>query len=429
MKLIRNPWVFTGAVVLGTALAGCSSKSNDGGASNVSNSGGANGANTGGAGSNTGGTTAASTAAGGFNQQTYCNGIFKEVSCSQTQVEADVRTVNMLLVLDESGSMKESPAANAPSKWLIMKDALQSALVKVADNINFGLLLYPYLDGGIPAGSVNPAETCAVPDNPGDAVNVPIGVGQTALAEVLAKIDSQTPAGGTPTARALKQAYNYFVNGEGQKLSGSKWVLLATDGGPNCNLGLTCGADGCTQNIDGNCQAGFNCCDGAGFACLDDEAATTQIGMLATQGVKTFVIGVPGTDAYANSLNNFANAGKMPNTSGASGELYYAISATTARDDLVDAFGEITTQLIKSCDIELKASPPNPEKVSVAIDCALQPVVPTGSAPDAGVDGYYVDYSYAPKPAHIKLVGAPCDAITAQGAHHVDVIVGCQGVN
>ena len=446
MKRIRNSWLVSGVAGLGVLVAACSSKSTDegaGGSGNATsssggiNSGGGNGSTT------TGGKTAASTTGGrtatggstGFDSNTYCNGLFKGQSCSQTQVQADVREVNMLIVLDESGSMNDSPASGAASKWQIMKTALNTALTKVDNDINFGLLLFPYAPGGIPSGSSDPTETCAVPDDVSVAVNVPIGgpgTGPSTLTDVLNTIAGQSPAGGTPTARALQQAYAYFTTGDGRNLSGTKWVLLATDGGPNCNSGLTCDAAQCTQNLDGKCAPNVNCCvdsNGAsiGYVCLDDVRTTSQIQLLAAVGIDTFVIGIPGTEAYATSLNDFATAGKVPNTNGTGGELYYAISAASAQQDLIDAFGDITTKLIHSCDIALASNPPDPTKVNVAIDCVPQPVVPTGSPADAGANGYYIDYTK--NPAHLILVGAPCNNLVTTGAHNVDVIAGCPVIN
>jgi hypothetical protein len=337
----------------------------------------------------------------------------------------------MLIVLDESGSMNDSPSAGAPSKWEIMKQALNTALTSVDTEINFGLLLFPYKDGGIPPTDTSQADTCAVP-NDATAINVPITTGPSGLQNVLDKVAAQTPGGGTPTATALAQAYTYFTTGDGKNLNGSKWVLLATDGGPNCNPGLTCTKDTCTQNLDRKCgdltaNTTVNCCDGAGYICLDDVATASQIGRLAAAGVKTFVVGIPGSEAYANSLNSFAAAGEEENPNGTANEKYYAVSASSALQDLTAAFSNITTQLVKTCDIPLPSSPKDNSKVNVAIDCVLQTQVPTGSPADAsGVDGFYI---VGQTPAHIKLVGAPCNAITTVGAHHVDVIQGCIGVN
>jgi hypothetical protein len=252
--------------------------------------------------------------------------------------------------------------------------------------------------------------------------------------QIIQKVQAQTPAGGTPTADALARAYDYFATGDGRTLDGTRWVLLATDGGPNCNQALSCTAERCTQNIDCKCGNGCgtttNCCEGNyGHICLDDAATTSAITKLAQIGVKTFVVGIPGSEAYANSLNTFALAGKMPNN-GANGEKYFPVSATSALDDLTKAFKSITTQLVTTCDIPLTATPQvRADQINVAIDCDLQPPVPAGIAPDAATaSGFYIDYSYEPEPAHLKLVGASCNRVAA-GANQVDIIAGCQTIN
>lgn len=443
--------VLTGAAVLGLVVAACSSKSTDtgggGGAGNNSNAGGAGNlgggtaAATGGKSTSTtdtGGTRAVSNTGGGtgIDLTTYCNGLFNGQVCGTTSRQADVRTVNMLLVLDESGSMndKASPA-DTLNKWGIMNAALTSALTSVENDINFGLLLYPYDPAGIDTSTI--PTSCSVP-NDATAINVPIKAGPDNVAEILSFVGGQRPAGGTPTARALHQAYNYFQTGDGKSLSGSRWVLLATDGGPNCNLGIQCTKDTCTQNLDLQCgdktaTTLVNCCDpsqtgnpNSNMSCLDGLAATSEIANLAAIGVKTFVVGVPGSDPYANTLNTFANAGQMPNTSAAATEQYYAVSAASAQKDLTDAFATITTQLVKTCDIPLAKPPSDISLVNVTIDCQKVSQVPTGTLPDAGVDGYYIDISQSP--AHLKLVGAPCNSIMTNGAHNVDVILGCSQI-
>ncbi len=454
MKFIRNSWLVTGTAALGLIVAACSSKTADngggGGTANTSSSGGAasdtggkaptgGGEPTGGRtptggqastpGGNTGGGSPISLAGGSssFDPTTYCNGIFKDKSCGQTSLSADVRVVNMLIVLDESGSMNDLADTNNPSagsKWTIMNAALTKSLTATKNDINFGLLLFPY--GGDPTKD-DVADVCAVPPDASTAINIPIGAGPTTVPSILDKVSKQNPSGGTPTADALNRAYDYFATGDGRLLQGTRWVLLATDGGPNCNQGLTtCTPDRCTQNIDGKCPSG-NCCDGYSYICLDDSATISAIAQLYNLGVKTFVVGVPGTAAYASTLNAMANAGKVPNTNGTSA--YYAISAASAQADLEKAFGDITTQLVHTCDIPLSATPlVTQDKVNIAIDCKLQTALPPTTLPDAGnADGFYIDYNQ--KPAHLFLVGAPCTSIQTVGATHVDVIAGCQGIN
>src|SRR5664280_3145114 len=242
---------------------------------------------------------------------------------------------------------RASPS-DALNKWGIMKDALNGALSKVQNDINFGLLLFPYDPNG-PIDTSSIVTSCSVPvDASAIVVPIPSTPDPNNLTEILNVVGSHTPAGGTPTARALQQAYNYFQTGDGKNLAGSRWVLLATDGGPNCNVGLQCTKDTCTQNLDLQCgdktaTTPLNCCDPAqtgvsyaNMSCLDGLAATSQIANLAAIGVKTFVVGIPGSEAYANTLNSFANAGQEPNTGGTANEQYYAVSAASAKQDLTD---------------------------------------------------------------------------------------------
>ena len=167
-----------------TLAYGCASK-NSGDDTGV---GGGYNVGSGGAGFSPGGNTSVSAAGGSsaadFDPATYCGGIFQGRSCGATQVSADVRVVNMLLVLDSSGSMGKSLTTNGPTKWVIMQQALTSALTKVQNDINFGLLLYPYKEGGIDSNSDAFSEVCAVPDSSAAAVNIPIGSGATAVQAV-----------------------------------------------------------------------------------------------------------------------------------------------------------------------------------------------------------------------------------------------------
>ncbi len=365
-----------------------------------------------------------------FDPNTYCNGLFKNQSCAATIKRADLKIVNMLLVIDESGSMNAKASSTAANtKWADMKQALSTALTSVQDSINFGLKLFPYDPNGI---GTDIQSSCAVPTGPDD-VNVDIAPGTTNLQKIIDLVNAQTPGGGTPTTSALTQAYAYFTQGKGKDLEGSKWVLLATDGGPNCNSAITCTKETCTQNMDLTCAGGIatttvNCCDTTGqpnanMSCLDDVAVVKQIATLAGVGVGTYVIGIPGSEAYAATLNKMAQAGGVPNKNGTNGELYYAVSAANPLGDLTKAFEDITSKFVKSCDITLSSSPRDPTLVQVAKDCELIPMLPGNKPTEAGADGFFVDYGS--NPAHLMLTGRYCDNISTVGATTLDVIEGC----
>jgi hypothetical protein len=340
--------------------------------------------------------------------------------CVVTSVQSGLSGSNVLLVIDTSGSMTTVAGTATQSKWTILTQALSQTLTKtdVDPYINFGLELFPY---GAVANGTTPAEVCPVPTG-ADAIQVPITDGSTTDADdVLGVLTATSPTGGTPMAQALQQAYTYFATGNGKSLVGTRWILLATDGGPNCNSGLTCNADTCTQNMDGNCggaSSGQNCCAGYGYICLDYEAVSNAIAQLANIQVKTFVVGIPGSEAYAAYLDEFADAGGMPNSALPNGHRYYPVSESNTLNDMLSVFSTITAQLVTSCDIELEQTPPDPTSVNVAVDCRV-----ISASIDGGAVGWTIDY--ATSPAHLTLLGSTCDSFTQQGSHSLDVIIGC----
>ncbi len=325
--------------------------------------------------------------------------------CGATAVSADYRTPNILLVVDKSGSM-DDPIGDV-SKWEALQTALDDALGDVADDMNLGLILYPDNPGGTVA--------CEVPEGE-DAVNVEIAPATEAVDSIIGALRGTAPGGGTPTAEALRRAYDYFVNGDGADLEGEKYVLLATDGGPNCNASLRCEEDECTVNLDDKCDSGGNCCEtttGAplGDRCLDDSDVLEQISQLAMRDIPTFVVGIPGTEVYADYLDDFAVAGER--NLGGDTE-YYAVSAESGVEGLTATFQAISTQLVRDCDIELSEAPLQADLVNVAVDC-----VPINR------DGEDSGWDLSMDPPVITLRGDICDDVRNRGAERVDVVLGC----
>jgi hypothetical protein len=354
-------------------------------------------------------------------------------SCGATRAGTEARQVNILLVIDKSGSMADTPTGFATDKWTAMKTALGAALDPVKGAIAFGLELYPYnSSAAIPLNcSQGGAANCCQMTTGAAAISIPIENGTTALPKILSTLGSLSPGGGTPTAATLKEALWYFTAGAGAGLAGDKYVLLATDGAPNCNATLACDAAHCTANIDAvaagtTACSGQNCCAsgaGANLACLDDPASITQITALKTAGVSTFVIGIPGTENYVNVLDAFAAAGGQ--TASATSPKYYAVSASGGVAALTDVFKAITVKLVTTCDLQLAKEPDDPTLLNVTIGGAL--IGKAGGA--AGVNGWTLDRSTIP--STIRITGAPCDALKSMGATSVQVLYGCPyvGVN
>lgn len=343
-----------------------------------------------------------------------CESLSELVNCSATSVEASYSAANVLLVIDKSGSMDDQPEGFDMNKWDALKTALEPALAEVAEEMSFGLILYPFdEEEEIPLEDC--FENCCTVPAGSAAVRVGIGPGTSTASEVLAALEDTGPGGGTPTADALDAALEYFKNGEGRDLQGDRFVLLATDGGPNCNINNTCEADACTPNLDGQCPAEEgNCCEGEGLYCLDDVTVVEKIEALAAEGVATFVIGIPGTEQYASYLDAFATAGTVPNPEGP--PEYYAVSAEGGVEALTQTFIDITTHLVRDCEFDIDATVVNKSLVNVAVDCEFVPY-------EEGT-GWEIDTEN-----HVVTLGEEvCDRVKTEGARRVDVVVGCEQV-
>ncbi len=180
----------------------------------------------------------------------------------------------MMLVVDRSGSMSEQ------TRWTDMQAGLSSVTTALQDVVDFGLLLFP--SAGIDAcGS-------------GQIIVEPSSQSAT---DIIAGMNSWDPLGGTPTYEALVTAGDWL---QSNNPGGANYILLATDGGPGCNMDLnwqTC-----------ECIPGATCMLN-GANCLDAVRTSNQVLVLREQGIKTFVVGLPGTEGVTDLLDAMALAG------------------------------------------------------------------------------------------------------------------------
>jgi hypothetical protein len=335
-----------------------------------------------------------------------------EPTCGGTMLAASPKVVNVLLVVDKSSSMTATPEGFGDSKWNGLRSALSAALDATSGKVGFGLDFFPSSgDASVPLPN-----RCALPTSFDPAV--PVAAGAATVSAIKQALMDNSPAGATPTAAALGRALNYFTKGAGAALKGEHYVLLATDGGPNCDDTLSCKAAACTVNMDGLCPTGTNCCDptldpqGPG-KCLDDAATLTMVKALAKANVKTFVVGIPGTEAYGSTLDSLATEGGEANPNAP--PAYFAVSAAGGVKALSQVLTKITTGLITSCDLVLGTEPPDLDQINVVIDGKT---ILEGDA-----NGWSLDQSTSPPT--IVLKGSTCAAVTEFGAQNLSVTFGC----
>lgn len=260
------------------------------------------------------------------------------------------------------------------------------------------------------------------------AVQLPFAPGIDHLRDIFDALNSHTPAGNSPLAAALDRAYHYFIDGLGQCFPGSRWVFLVSTGAADCNPSLSCTSDRCVPNSidtyisDATCPAQLsdpNCCSSAGHRCFDDTAVVDQIGRLASAGIRTLVVGVPSSDQEIDLLNRSADVGGVTNPNQPE-RFFWLGEGHSGESDLAQLLGTMTTQLIRSCDIELSRTPVDVSTILVSIDCTL---VPADLSADASGNGWVLNQSYSPP--HLQFTGTYCERISTTGANYVDIVYDC----
>ena len=298
------------------------------------------------------------------------------------------------LVLDRSGSMNDKAPSATLTKWKELHGAADFVLQKYESSIYFGLLMYP---------SDNMCKT------PGPQVKVDLNN----RAAVLSFLSKATPAGGTPTAAALNNAASSLAS-LGNK-SAKKYLVLATDGGPNCNYLLSSSPKcSCTYatSPDYCCTSHPSAKCNVGHTCLDDANSLSVIKAIrANKGITTFVIGLEGTAEYVTLLEAMAIAGGAPQTGGTTS--YYKASSKT---DLQNALNIIAASVI-SCTIDLAQKPKYPDYVLVYLDGKSVP------RDKSKTNGW--DYSDATQ-VKIKLYGTYCKKLQDGTKHTLTATFKCE---
>ncbi|MCK9460497.1 MAG: hypothetical protein M0R80_12740 [Proteobacteria bacterium] len=170
-----------------------------------------------------------------------------------------------LVVLDRSASMGYGLPV---SPWDACAEALVAITAQLDYQIEFGLLMYPELDVVCGAPAPEPI--------------VPVGPA-TSLAIEAAMTESGPVGYGTPTAAALARGFEYVVALEGED---DRFVILATDGAPNCSQSSMYDCSTCTWT-DTTCVDPRSCLDDVGTYSVVIEYHDNW-------GVDTYVIGLGG---------------------------------------------------------------------------------------------------------------------------------------
>ncbi|HVH42992.1 MAG TPA: vWA domain-containing protein, partial [Labilithrix sp.] len=299
-------------------------------------------------------------------------------------------------VLDRSGSMR------VPDKWNQVRVTVGRIMRSLGPRANFAAAMFP--GSGSDDVCTPGAEIMSV--RPGDPPSSSTD-GPTTTA--LLSATRVTPAGGTPTGATLE-----IVRRRVDLIPGRVYVILATDGAPNCNASAGCGFDECQLNIEGVAECPIegprNCCeppDGFRENCNDSTSTLGAINALNTTGTPVYVVGLPGAAPYANLLDQMAVLG---GTALQASPRYFAVNAAS-EDVMLATLKKIAAQITGTCTFELKEAPASASLVNVYMDDVVLPYEP--------VNGWTIDGKT------VTLVGAACTRVKNGDVLDIRIIAGC----
>ncbi len=301
-------------------------------------------------------------------------------ACEALDVRALPGTANVLVVLDRSSSMyrEASTGIAGVDRWNPAVTALREVTATLDDRVNFGLMLFANPDA--PAGST----LCGA----GKVDVAPASGTASAIAAELTGDPNTLTGSWTPTAVSLDAARAALASVEGRS-----YVLLVTDGAPNCNDALNASTCRYAGNIPNNPRL-----------CVDDVRTIAAIEALEAAGIPTFVVGYD-TSEWADVLDRMAAAG---------GTAYPTHIEVSDGPSLTTALGDIAGSIV-SCSYDLEEVPVI-QYVHVTLD---------------GMDVPHESISMGPGAWRltgertVELTGAACDTLRDGGTHALRIVREC----
>ena len=341
------------------------------------------------------------------------NAIF-ETGCAIATAKAELPPVNLLFVLDRSQSMRCNPPpttsssdcettperamGSEQSKWEITRDALNNAIHALPSQTVVGMSYFSNDDA------------CGVNSRP----RIPLRTlvpGQIAAIE--ASLQNVVPNGSTPLVGATILAYRHLHDAAlAGTIRGERFVVLITDGEQS---------EMCID--EGRCTDKQSC---------TDLLVNEEVGKASGPGVgiRTFVIGVPGSEPAREVLSNIAvGGGTAPSGCDPStGTCHFDMSA---RLDLGAALSSALDQIVGralSCELPLPPGTDEVERnrVNVVYSSSLDMpprVIPRDDTPGCseGANGW----QFAPNGKSLRLCGSACDEARKDPDGRIDVVLGC----
>lgn len=310
-------------------------------------------------------------------------GFDSEDACVGQEAGTELAPSIVELLVDTSLSMDEDAPGSRSSKWVETRSALLEAIELMPLTTAVGVVFYPDVEVG--------AASCF--DREADVAISPLGGESSAKRnDIVEAFQAEEPRGSTPTHDAYRYALDELA---AVNLPGQRFLVLITDGTPTYAL---------------NCEGSGTPQDPADPTPLIPEAASAL-----GRGMKTFVIGSPGSEDARESLSQMAEAGgTAASDCSHDGPRYCHFDMTQEPDfaaALRDALASISG-LALSCAYDIP-EPPNggtldPAKVNVVF-------TPPGGEREVILQspngGCTTGWQYSADQTQIQLCGETCERV------------------
>lgn len=294
-------------------------------------------------------------------------------ACQAVIVKPQRVSPHMLILFDRSASME------IYERWDPSVDAVKDITGRFDEQIQFGLMAFP----NTAATSNNTCDPATTPD---------VAIGLDNGSAIAAALDDMDPGGYTPTAPSLEAAASLLgsVSQDPDAVGvADKYVLLVTDGAPNCHNGqpppFQTIADPVPESVTGSVAA---------------------ISAMTSAGIKTYVIGYD----TQNSAKLRAALDQMA-AAGGTGDVKHR--AVEDEESLSAAFQEIAGNAV-TCTYALEKELTDVSKVSVKLDDVPLPLngATTGWTPTADN-------------RQVTITGEACAAVKSSAGHTLSIVETC----
>ncbi len=357
---------------------------------------------------------------------------------------------NVMMLVDNSGSMlapinpggpnctagcgsASNPCpAGCATRISEMKSAMATFLQSSGTIARMGVTIYPTNNLCGPSSAVDVALPAPTPNDNGTDATL-----TQAAQQINARIQGLMPTGGTPTGSSLQFLGTYPGLNDSADLR-DDFVLLLTDGLPNCNETNPNQVCQCDANVCGSCSGATMACAAqvnackcttttcastlCSLGCLDRDGSIQKVRELRQKGIRTIVVGF-GADLNAgdgpevlnamaaeggfardcpNGTNAECGAGNTCNTATLQCAQGFFQAANGA--ELADALRKISDSLSGDpCEYTLSARPSDARFLSVIVD--NQSLV-------AGAQTFSYDFGTN----KVKFLGDTCSKLTSSSS-------------